>query len=204
MKIIDFKKLTNLRWLNMFDVSYVDKKGETRTWQVASRADEPKCATGYFSRPDAVVIVPFHMTAQKMVVTKEFRVPLADYEYGFPAGLVDEGETVEEAARRELAEETGLAVTRLIKIGPPIYSSAGMTDESVAMVYVECDGAPSTENTEGSEHIEVIFLSPTDALRMCADASLKFDAKAWIVLSHYAETGHTTFTTVPEPGRIGA
>jgi len=189
MKIIDFRKLTDLKWLNMFNVSYIDKRGEHKTWQVASRASEPKCASGYFAGPDAVVIVPFHKTKKKMVFTREFRVPLADYEYGFPAGLVDKGETVEDATRRELTEETGLNLTRFIKIGPPIYSSAGMTDESVAIVYVECDGAPSNEKNEGSEDIEVIFLSPSDARRLCADASLKFDAKAWIVLSHFAETG---------------
>ena len=191
MKIIAFQKLTNLRWLNLFDVSYADKKGCRRNWQVSSRQNIPKCATGLFSKPDAVVIVPYHRTEKKMVVTREFRVPLADYEYGFPAGLVDEGETVEQAARRELEEETGLDVTRIIKIGPPIYSSAGMTDESVSMVNVECDGVVSTDKTEGSEDIEVLLLSPGDCFRLCADPFLKFDAKAWIVLSQYAKNGKT-------------
>lgn len=190
VKILNFQKLTNLKWLNMFDVSYMDKKGRNRTWQIATRAGTPKCATGCYSAPDAVVIVPFHRTEKKLVVTKEFRVPLADDEYGFPAGLVDKGETVEAAARRELAEETGLDLTRVLKTGPPIYSSAGMTDESVALVYAECDGEPSTEKTEASENIEVLFVSPSDALRLCTDNALKFDAKAWIVLSQYAETGH--------------
>jgi len=189
MRRLNYKKLTNLKWLNMFDVSYINKKGQKGTWQIASRAVAPKCATGLFSRPDAVVIAAFHRTEKKMVVTREFRVPLADYEFGFPAGLVDENETVEAATRRELAEETGLEVTRMLKIGPPVYSSAGMTDESVAVVYVQCDGIASTDRTEGSEDIEVLFFSPSDARRACADAALKFDAKAWIILSYYAQTG---------------
>jgi ADP-ribose pyrophosphatase len=191
MKPIYFKKLTDLKWANMFNVTYIDKLGKHKTWQIASRAKRPKCETGLFSAPDAVVIVPFHRTQKKMVITKEFRVPLADYEVGFPAGLVDEGESVEDAVRRELYEETGLLVTRVVKIGPPIYSSAGMTDESVSMAYVECDGEPSTGKNEGSEHIEVDFVSPSDARRLCENISLKFDAKAWIVLCHYAETGRT-------------
>jgi ADP-ribose pyrophosphatase len=86
MKIIDSKKLTNLKWLNLFNVSYVDKNGVHKIWQVASRVKEPKCVTKDFAQPDAVVMVPFHKSKKKMVITKEYRVPLADYEYGFPAG----------------------------------------------------------------------------------------------------------------------
>ena len=192
MKAIHFDKLTDLKWLNMFDVSYIDKQGERKTWQIVSRSNRLKCETGRYSVPDAVVIVPFHRSKRKMVITREFRVPLADYEIGFPAGLVDKGETVEDAARRELYEETGLVVTRVAKIGPPIYSSAGMTDESVSMAYVECDGEPSTQNAESSEQIEVNLISPSDACRLCEDITLKFDAKAWIVLRYYAETGRTS------------
>ncbi|MFC1887065.1 NUDIX hydrolase [Thermodesulfobacteriota bacterium] len=193
MKPTRFRKLTGLKWLNLFDVSYIDKKGGNKAWQLASRSNQPKCVTGHFSAPDAVVIVPFHQTKSKMVITKEFRVPLADYEYGFPAGLIDPGETVEAAARRELAEETGLLMNRVVKISPPIYSSAGMTDESVALVYAECNGEVSTENTEASERIEVLTVSPREAGHLCDDASLKFDAKAWIILSRYSETGRVSF-----------
>jgi ADP-ribose pyrophosphatase len=189
MKIIDSTKLTTLEWLNLFNVSYLDKNGEHKNWQIASRKKEPKCVAKDFANPDAVVMVPFHKSKKKMVITKEYRVPLADYEYGFPAGLIDEGEKIQEAARRELKEETGLELTRFIKIGPPMYSSAGMTDESVSMVYIECDGEPSTEGNEGSENIQVLFVSREEALRLCEDASLKFDAKAWIVLINFAKFG---------------
>jgi ADP-ribose pyrophosphatase len=168
------RKLTHQKWLNLFDVKYVAKTGDEKSWQLATRQKEPKCVTGRYDRPDAVVIVPFHKAKDKMVITREYRVPLSDYEYGFPAGLI---------------EETGLTVSRFIKISPPIYSSAGMTDESVAMVYVECEGKPSnTANTE-FELIEVLLITPAEALRMCSDATLKFDAKAWLEISQFSENG---------------
>ena len=189
MKIKGADKLTDLKWLNMFDVAYVDQGGRHRSWQLASRSVTPKCMSGKFKVPDAVVIVPFHTAENKMVIIKEYRIPLADYEYGFPAGLIDEGETIQEAARRELNEETGLELTRFIKVGPQIFSSAGMTDESISMVYVECDGEPLKDGNEGSEDIEVIFISQKEAVQLCNDSSLKFDAKAWIVLSNFAEFG---------------
>ncbi len=190
MEIKKAHKLTNLKWLNMFDVIYMDKNGRNKSWQIATRARQPKCVSGRFTEPDAVVIVPFHTPENKIVITREYRVPLADYEYGFPAGLVDDGESVEQAVRRELKEETGLSLTRVISTSPPVYSSAGMTDESVAMVYIECSGRPSTAGNTASESIEVDFVSPSQAARLCDNPALKFDAKAWLVLYNYSKTGH--------------
>jgi ADP-ribose diphosphatase len=190
MEIRSAAKLTNSTWLNMFEVAYVDPAGRIRAWQTVSRAAEPKCITGEYHMPDAVVIVPFHTASGKLVITREFRVPLADYEYGFPAGLVDKGETVAQAARRELMEETGLELTRCIKISPPLYSSAGLTDESVSMVYVECGGQPSTEGNTGPELIEVQLISRMQAGQICRNPSLKFDVKAWLVMAEFAATGN--------------
>ena len=190
VEIINANKLTNLKWLNMFEVDYKDKNGRNKSWQVATRARQPKCVSGRYTEPDAVVIVPFHTSENKIVITREYRVPLAGYEYGFPAGLVDDGERVEQAVRRELKEETGLNLTRVISISPPVYSSAGMTDESVAMVYIECKGRPSTSGNTASESIEVDFVSPSQAARLCGNPALKFDAKAWLVLYNYSKTGH--------------
>ena len=190
VKIRNAHKLTDLKWLNMFEVAYVDRSGRNRSWQVASRKKEPKCITQKFTMPDAVVIVPFHLAENKIVITREYRIPLADFEYGFPAGLIDAGETIEQASRRELKEETGLDITRFKRISPSIYSSAGMSDESVAMVYVECDGNPSTARNTGSEFIEIELLSPSQVSRLCNNPALKFDAKAWLVLFGFAKYGH--------------
>jgi ADP-ribose pyrophosphatase len=186
MKIKGSRKLTAEKWLNLFEVRYIARTGNEKSWQMASRLNEPKCITGGFHRPDAVVIVPFHCVRDKLVITREYRVPLDGYEYGFPAGLVDNGESVEQAARRELIEETGLTVSRFIKVSPPIYSSAGMTDESVAMVYVECEGEPSNSANTDSELIEIRFISPDEALDLLNDTSLKFDAKAWLAISKFS------------------
>ena len=189
MKIKNANKLTDLKWLNLFDISYQDKHGQNKSWEVATRSRQPKCISGRYATPDAVVIVAYHTSENKIVVTREYRVPLADYEYGFPAGLIDNGENIEQAVRRELKEETGLNLTKVIRVSPPLYSSAGMTDESVAMVYIECNGRPSTAANAASELIEIDLVSPAQAADLCSDPNLKFDVKAWLVLVNYSKTG---------------
>ncbi len=173
----------------MYEISYIDQNGIEKLWQFTTRTDKPKCVTGQFDMPDAVVIVPFHKVKDKLVIIKEFRVPLGDYQYGFPAGLVDDGETIQQTCMRELKEETGLDVTHIKKSSPPVYSSSGMSDESVSMIYVECDGTPSNKGNEGSEDITTLFVSQSEALELCKNSTIKLDVKTWLALSSFAESG---------------
>lgn len=190
MEIMRLEPLAESRWLRLFRISYRLPGRDARNWVVATRRQIPLCASGRLEAPDAVFIVPYHAARRRLVVTREYRVALADYQYGFPAGLLEDGEAVEDTARRELREETGLEVSRILKKTPALYSSAGMTDESMSMVYVECEGEPSSRANEQSEVIEVLFLSPAEAGRLCSDLSLKFDAKAWLVMTQFAASGH--------------
>ena len=185
MKIIDCKKLTDKKWLNLFDVSYFDKNGREKLWQVATRDSIPRCMTGNFNQPDAVLMIPFHRATQKLVIIREFRVPLAGYQYEFPAGLIDKGESLEEAGQRELKEETGLDLIHIHKISPILYSTAGMTDESLVLVYCECDGTPSSTENQGTEQIEVLLVAPEEAEQLLYDTSQKMDVKTWLALSQF-------------------
>lgn len=185
MKIIDFKKLTDRKWLNLFDVSYFDKNGKRKLWQVATRDSVPRCITGNFNQPDAVLMIPFHRSEQKLAIIREYRVPLAGYQYEFPAGLVDEGESLEDASKRELKEETGLDLTHIHRISPILYSTAGMTDESLVLVYCDCEGTPSSIENQGTEDIEVYLVTPAEAEKLLHDTSQKMDVKTWLGLSHW-------------------
>ena len=77
-------------------------------------------------------MVPYHIEEDKLVIIREYRVPLDDYVYSLPAGLIDPGEDIEVCAKRELKEETGLDLVEINKMdsGFGLYPSPGMTDES--------------------------------------------------------------------------
>ncbi|NMP30420.1 ADP compounds hydrolase NudE [Thalassotalea sp. M1531] len=63
----------------------------------------------------AVMIVPM-LDDDTMLLVKEYCAGSHSYELGFPKGLIDPGETGEEAANRELQEEIGYGAQELIHV----------------------------------------------------------------------------------------
>lgn len=84
--------------------TYADPLGHTRTWEHAERPTRP-----LGSDIDGVGIVAIleKESGPEIVLQKQYRPPVGKVCIEVPAGLVDAGETAEEAAVRELKEETG-------------------------------------------------------------------------------------------------
>jgi ADP-ribose pyrophosphatase len=189
MKIIDSTVVNKSKFVTVVAVRYEDRKGNPKDWHMVSRGDPPKCITGEIQRPDAAIIVPYHRRENKLVVIREFRVPVGDYQYGFPAGLLDPGEELAAAAGRELHEETGLELVRVYRHSPAVFSSAGITDEAIAMVFAEVEGTPGTHRNEDSEDIE-IFLMDRDGVRdLLQRRDIVFGARAWLVMDAFVRMG---------------
>ena len=75
------------------------------------------------------------------------------FAYNFPAGLIDEGETPDVAAARELWEETGLKLVEIDEVLPMSFSGVGITNEKSCCVLGKAEGefAPSTSDEEEIE-----------------------------------------------------
>ena len=157
IEIKDVCQLTNEVYVNLFKATYIDSKGKQREWTYASRKKEQTLENK--NKADAVVICAFIENNGKLevILTKEYRVPIFDFEIGFPAGLVDKGETVEQSAIRELKEETGLDCNRVLFITPTVISSAGLSDEAVSFAFLLAEGKISKNNQEENEDIEVFM-----------------------------------------------
>lgn len=67
-------------------------------------------------RRDYCTIVPFDSKGRVMLF-KSYRHVVDSKQLEVPSGYVDDGETPAQAARRELAEETGYAAKRMVKVG---------------------------------------------------------------------------------------
>lgn len=200
MKPNRIKKITLLKetkFLNLYDVEYENKKGKIKHWTMASRKDIDTLKAQYFQdkeeKMDAVIIAALHLESNKIVCIRQFRVPLGDYIYELPAGLIDGDESLEEAATRELKEETGFTLVDIDheKTKKRIYASAGMTDESAAIVFCTCKGNVSKEYMEEDEDIEVVLLSQEEAKQLLKK-DVKMDMRVFVMLHDFAEFGGRT------------
>src|SRR5699024_6866231 len=148
---------TRTKFLNFYELDMENENGRHSAYYVASRAkttEDLKLKTRK-NTPDGVIIYSLYGEAQdKVVLIRQYRCPLDDYIYEFPAGLVDEGETFQEAGVRELKEETGLTFTPAEApemFCKPFFTTIGMTDESCGTIYGYASGTPSREGQEENE-----------------------------------------------------
>lgn len=109
---------------------------------------------------NAVSVIVYD-TFGRYVLLKEFRYALNDYVVDFPAGIIEPDETIMDAAKRELFEETGLTAKNVVRVIDGGYSSAGMTDECVAICILQVDDVTKATNkhVDGNEVIEFMFLN---------------------------------------------
>ncbi|MCB2293838.1 NUDIX hydrolase [Clostridium algoriphilum] len=190
MSIKNIKTLADTRYLKLYDAEYINKNGETKNWSIASRKDLDTLNNIYFHGSecsiDAVVIVATHTDENKLVVIKQFRVPLNDYVYEIPAGLIDPGEDFKTTVGRELKEETGLDLIKIDydKTKSKAYISTGMTDESVALVYCTCNGKISKAFLEPDEDIEIMLLSKKEAKSLIT-SNENIDIKAFLCIQNF-------------------
>lgn len=197
-KINKLTTLAETKFLNLYNAEYSNKGGDVKNWIIASRKEKENLEGVYLNnkelQDDAVLIVPFHKEEEKIVVIRQFRVPINSYIYEMPAGLIDKGESLQTAITRELKEETGLDVIEILKntVKGQLFLSPGMTDESVTSVFCTCGGTISKAYMEEDEDIEPILLSQKEAQELLIK-DVKFDIKCYIYLQEFSKSGNKMF-----------
>ena len=185
-------------FVGLDDVEYKNKENQDRHWMVASRKEKSELEQIYLENKedkiDAVVIAALHKEENKLVVIKQFRVPINGYIYELPAGLVDSDEDIKGTVARELKEETGLDLIEINKVNSmdKVYLSPGMTDESVAFVYCICEGEISKDYLEDDEDIEAVLISREEAKQLL-EGNEKIDIKFYLMLQMFINLGDKLF-----------
>jgi nudix-type nucleoside diphosphatase (YffH/AdpP family) len=147
-------------------------------------------------RGNSVAVLVFNRSTEKLILISQFRYPTYRNNHGWTietiAGMVDPGETPEEAARRELQEETGLNIDSFEPI-TAFYPSPGGSSEQIYLYYSEVSGEQAKYKKSGGllavgEDIKVIELTLAEALAKIKTGEI-LDAKT-IIGIYWLENPH--------------
>ena len=154
MEFQSIKKIISGKFIHRYDITYRTEDGGEKVYEMISRNGEISSHRELCSStPDAVVLIMHDETGEKILIDREFRLATGEWVYNFPAGLIDEGETPEEAARRELLEETGLELYTVEDRIPISYSAVGFSNETNVCILGRARGE-FRESTSVVEEIE--------------------------------------------------
>ena len=149
MRVTGKKTVFEGQYLRIVEKVVNGKDGENRAWEAIERTN--------VHGSGAVVIIALTKDGD-LLFEKNWRAPIESWVVQFPAGLTDlEGESEEEAARRELLEETGYAATELV----PVFLSplsAALTSTRAMHFFapdVEFVGKPASKDIEEIEVLKV-------------------------------------------------
>lgn len=113
---------------------------------------------------DWVNIIPVTPEGQ-LVFIKQYRHGTAEVTLEVPGGMVDDGETAAEAARREMREETGYDTEQIVYLGGIAPNPA--IQNNVCHSYLALDARPDGPlRLDGTEDIEVVLIDPADVPRL--------------------------------------
>lgn len=113
--------------------------------------------------PPVVAILPFTSDG-RIVLVKQYRAPVDRYTVEIPAGATSRGEPLDQAAHRELAEETGYRAGKLVRLGS-FYPAIGYSDEEITIFKAE-DLVPGETDFDDGEDIEVLHHTPDEVAKM--------------------------------------
>lgn len=188
-RVKEVVKQTNNPYLNMYEFLAERRNGKTAPYYMASRAQQTsdlKALTKECKADGVIIYGIYKEQRDKVVLIKQFRYPLNDYVYEFPAGLVEENEDMFEAAIREIYEETGLMFEPK-KVSEaysrPYFTTVGMTDEACGTVFGYCSGVPTNAHQEESEDIEVILADKEECKRILREENVAI--KCAYMLMHF-------------------
>lgn len=155
MELLKMEKVGNGKYLKNYELTYRNKAGKEKKYEIVSRND--------IAGPDmigekvsGVSIVAYY--EDKILLLREFRMGVNRLIYNLCAGMIEEGESLEECIQRELYEETGLSVKKIRNILPPSFAAVAFSDVKTQIAFVDVEGS-FEDHTSENEQINASFYS---------------------------------------------
>lgn len=151
-KLGDKKKIYDGRFIKLWATDFLDKEGKPQIWESMAKSD---------------VIAVFPLTEDgKVILIKNYRVPVEAYVIETPAGMMDhDGESHETAIRRELLEETGYDAAKFYPLPAWPYRSGSSQNKIYGFI---ATGLKKINNAIGdaTEDIEVMEVPVAELMNL--------------------------------------
>ena len=146
VRIIGTRTVWEGKFLRFILTTYADSSSVVREWESFERVN---CE-------GIVAIVPI-TDDEEVLLIRQFRPPVRGYVIEFPAGLSEKDDTLEEAARRELLEETGYSAKDMIYLteGPLSSGASGEILTAFLARGLEFKGIGERDETEDIEVLKI-------------------------------------------------
>ena len=167
MKLKKLELLHKNKVLHMYLGTYENENGHTKDYEIISR-NKDLTIDKFLDKPeisDAVGIIAFNEDRTKILLQKEYRMACGEWVYNFPGGLIDDDESMRDAAARELKEETGLELISIDKWLYNAYTAVGISDERVNTVICTARGEIQPSDSP-DEEIEAAWYTKEDVLKL--------------------------------------
>ena len=183
LKIVKLEKKASGRYLKSYELTYLNKANKEKKYEIVSMQElEDINALG--KEPSGVSIIA--TTEDKLLLLHEFRMGVNKMIYNLCAGMLEPDETIEECIERELYEETGLSIKRIIKLLPPSYAAVSITDTTTYIAFVEVTGEISDHSSD-NEQIEAAFYSKDEIVKLLETEP--FSSRAQLAAYFFAYVG---------------
>jgi ADP-ribose pyrophosphatase len=138
------------KYINCNELSYINKAGNSKTYEMVSMHDI--CSPEDIGSSVSGISVLAFDTSGKILLLKEFRMAVNGFVYNLCAGMLENGETAEECAARELREETGITDIEVLDVLKPCFAAVALSDiqNQLVALRVSCSGqkVPCSEENE--------------------------------------------------------
>lgn len=119
---------------------------------------------------DWVNIIPVTLT-DEVVLIRQFRFGIWANTLEIPGGMVDPGEDPQEAAVRELEEETGFVPARVVPLGMVHPNPAVQTNRCFSFLALGCEKQTS-QNQDVGEDIEIVPTKRAEIPRLLREGGI--------------------------------
>lgn len=181
MKLLRIDKKDGGRYLKKYELVYENKSGREKKYEIVSHheIDSPADLGNSTSGISMAVLKD-----GKLLLLKEFRMGINKEIYNLCAGMIEPGETIEDCIRRELYEETGLQLKRIIDILNPSFAAVSISDIRTQIVVLEAEGNIE-DHTSENEKIQAAFYTKEECRQLLDTA--EFSSRCQVMVYFFTK-----------------